>query len=207
MKVSAFGRNVRALRESKGMTQNELADRVGVTSTSLGNWETRGVVRPKTTEITKSLCRVLECTEQDLFGISDGFYAKYHGSELEQQNAMPSTAMVESLEGGKMYAPPELCSDGNYFMPMPDESMGKAIPMGCNVLIDIYETPKSEDIALVAIGSDAPAIRHIKQFEDIYIVSPDSWDSRWKRQIIDCSDPDAPEVRILGVARYICKEL
>lgn len=60
-----------ALREKVGLTQEALADALGVTDHTVRNWE-KGRAEPRLTiSQTKILCRVLQCSLEDL---PDSFY-------------------------------------------------------------------------------------------------------------------------------------
>jgi len=58
--VEGFGRNVRALRVERGWTQEELADRSGLTSVQISRVE-RGVREVRLTTLMRLLC-ALETT-------------------------------------------------------------------------------------------------------------------------------------------------
>lgn len=87
-----IGNNIRELRRQRGITQEALALRIGVTPSAVGNYE-RGVSFPKE-DILERLFGALGCTPNELFGfeclLSDEEYAhlnKYraldgHGREL-----------------------------------------------------------------------------------------------------------------------------
>ena len=205
MKGTTFGRNLRALRQSKGLTQLELADAVGVSSITVSGWESRGV-KPKSVETLNCLYKVLGCGEEDLFGVTSGFYSTSTGLSEEQGNSKIKNS-VPNEDGALIYAPSELCSSGNYFMTMPDNAMGKRIPVGCNVLIDIYDEPINGDVVLVSVDSSKPELRAMREFEGVYIFSPETWEQGFSRFVVDTTAPDAPKMQILGVARYLCMEV
>lgn len=87
-----IGNNIKALRRQRGITQETLAERLGVTPSAVGNYE-RGVSFPKE-DVLGRLFGALGCTPNELFGaeslLSDEEYAhlnKYraldaHGKEL-----------------------------------------------------------------------------------------------------------------------------
>lgn len=87
-----IGNNIKALRRQRGITQETLAERLGVTPSAVGNYE-RSVSFPKE-DILGRLFGALGCTPNELFGaeslLSDEEYAhlnKYraldaHGKEL-----------------------------------------------------------------------------------------------------------------------------
>lgn len=56
---------IKSLREAAKLTQVQLADKLGVLSTTVSNWET-GVALPKTI-ILPQLAEILGCTIDDLY--------------------------------------------------------------------------------------------------------------------------------------------
>lgn len=74
---SAFGKNLKALREKKGLTQRELASLLNITHVTLINYENNGAY-PQREEIKKSLLKQLNCTERELYGYSDGYYETHN---------------------------------------------------------------------------------------------------------------------------------
>lgn len=65
-KRNAIGENLQMYRERRGMTRADLADAIGVTSKSIGNWE-RGDRDPSTSYLS-ALAKVLEVSKSDLIG-------------------------------------------------------------------------------------------------------------------------------------------
>lgn len=61
--------NLKALRESRGLSQQQLADRINVNKSSICKWET-GVSRPLR-KYRAALCQALGCTEQELTQVED----------------------------------------------------------------------------------------------------------------------------------------
>ena len=56
---------IKSLREAANLTQVQLADKLGVLSTTVSNWET-GVALPKTI-ILPQLAEILDCTIDELY--------------------------------------------------------------------------------------------------------------------------------------------
>ena len=64
-----FGETIRSARKSLGLTQRQLADRLGVSNTSVSNWE-KGLSRPDADMIQK-LCAQLHLQANDFYGTTE----------------------------------------------------------------------------------------------------------------------------------------
>ena len=72
-----FYQNLSALRKSKNLSQEEIADRLGVSRQAISKWE-NGQALPETTNIMK-LCEILEVTPNELLG-----YEEYKAQTVEK---------------------------------------------------------------------------------------------------------------------------
>jgi len=61
-----FGEKIRRARKAAGMTQRQLADRLGVSNTSVSNWE-KDLSRPDA-DLIQALCAVLNLQPNDVYG-------------------------------------------------------------------------------------------------------------------------------------------
>lgn len=61
--------NIKILRKMRGITQEELSERIGVHENTIRLWE-KGIREPRSSDIAK-LCEVLGCTESELLNDSD----------------------------------------------------------------------------------------------------------------------------------------
>lgn len=214
MTISNYSRNIKALREAKGLTQQQFADSIGVTVTTIGAWETRGK-KPKQPSIVQTICDLYNVTEQDLFGFSDGYYAKAHGLTdfVEAVPADSYAPVLGDIAGGDPREAFELTGEMHYVDPdikarYPDgvffrvrgESMNRVLPDGCYAFLAKQEQhpARTGDVVAVKVNGDEATIKRIKFFEGVVILEPDSTDPQYKRIIIDESDPDAPYVRVIG---------
>ena len=67
--MEKFGERLREARRDKGLSQKELADKVGVTNSRIGHYENeRGT---PTAETLVELCKVLDVSSDWLLGIPD----------------------------------------------------------------------------------------------------------------------------------------
>lgn len=76
-----FEPKIAELRASKGLTQLELAQRVGVTETTIANWE-RGRSGVEWLDRLIRLCATLECGPEDLLSYIPKFPSKNSKEEL-----------------------------------------------------------------------------------------------------------------------------
>ena len=86
-----FGKQVQGLREARGLTQEQLADRIGRSVDTVGNIE-RGVNATRI-EVAYLIATELGVRLPDLFDFGDG------DSRAERRHAEVGTAVQELLDG------------------------------------------------------------------------------------------------------------
>lgn len=211
MSTSAFGRNIKALRESREMTQQQFADCLSTTNITISRWETQGVV-PRDRELIADICSKFAITETDLFGFSDGYYAKVHGlaNSLVPETSSTFAPVLGCIAAGeprqafeqeseKHWVRPDLLEkhpDG-FFLKVSGDSMDKLLPDGCYAFVAPCEVANN-DIAAVKVNGDEATVKQVKFLDGLIILVPASNNIHHKRRVIDSQDPDAPDVRILG---------
>lgn len=211
-KQTAFARNIKALREDSGLTQVELGKKLETESMTISRWERSEIVRPhpKTVE---QLCEYFGVTSGDLLS-ENGYYAKTRGvSTIAPRPATGSLPIVGAahagdpspayeLDGGTLDCPEEYCREGNFFIRINGDSMDRQLVDGTYALIDVHAQVKSGDIALVKVNGDDATVKRVKFMDGIAVLEPDSSNPNHRRRMIDSSDPESPEVRILGKVVY-----
>lgn len=195
---SNFGKNLRALREDRKMTQERLAAALDITTATVSHWENRGT-SPNSKEAIEQLCSVFDVTENDLFGYSDvPIIGAAHAGE-------PWPAF--ELDCGSIPCPEEYCKEGNFFIKITGDSMNNVLTDGSYALIDTHVDAQSGDIALVKVNGDDATVKRIKKMDGFIVLEPDSTNPSHKRRIIDATDRSSPEVRILGKVVYAVNRL
>lgn len=63
-----FARSLKAVRESRGLTQRSLGELMGIEAGRISNWE-MGIAKP-TLDMFRDLCIAANCPPGDLLGIS-----------------------------------------------------------------------------------------------------------------------------------------
>lgn len=211
-KQTAFARNIKALREDSGLTQVELGKKLETESMTISRWERSEIVRPhpKTVE---QLCEYFGVTSGDLLS-ENGYYAKTRGvSTIAPRPATGSLPIVGAahagdpspayeLDGGTLDCPEEYCREGNFFIRINGDSMDRQLVDGTYALIDVHAQVNSGDIALVKVNGDDATVKRVKFMDGIAVLEPDSSNPDHRRRMIDSSDPESPEVRILGKVVY-----
>lgn len=81
--MDKFGERLTEYRKNKGMTQDDFAYRMGVTSQAVSKWE-RGQSFPDVT-LTKGICEILEVDANDLLGITFRNNITENGDEKERK--------------------------------------------------------------------------------------------------------------------------
>ena len=64
-----FGEIIRNARKLLGLTQRQLAEKIGVTNTTISNWE-KGISRPDA-DLIQTLCAVLHLQPNDFYGAAE----------------------------------------------------------------------------------------------------------------------------------------
>lgn len=209
--VSTTGRNIRALREDNGLTQPEFAKRIGSTTTTVSGWETRAV--PTSRKFLERISEQFNVPVSDLLS-ENGYYAKTRGSvTIKPTPATGSLPIVGAahagdpcpayeVDGGMLDCPEEYCREGNFFIRINGDSMDRQLVDGTYALIDVHAQVNSGDIALVKVNGDDATVKRVKFMDGIAVLEPDSSNPSHRRRMIDSSDPESPEVRILGKVVY-----
>lgn len=211
-KQTAFARNIKALREDSGLTQVELGKKLETESMTISRWERSEIVRPhpKTVE---QLCEYFGVSSGDLLS-ENGYYAKTRGMyTIAPRPATGSLPIIGAahagdpspayeLDGGTLDCPEEYCREGNFFIRINGDSMDRQLVDGTYALIDVHAQVNSGDIALVKVNGDDATVKRVKFMDGIAVLEPDSSNPSHRRRMIDSSDPESPEVRILGKVVY-----
>ena len=101
-KRNAIGENLQMYRERRGMTRADLADAIGVTSKSIGNWE-RGDRDPSTSYLS-ALAKVLEVSKADLIGETNATVQNTISYVMPDNSMSP-----EIMQGDRLIINEDIC--------------------------------------------------------------------------------------------------
>ena len=215
--TTAFSMNIKALRDSRSLTQEQLADLLEVSRPTVVRWENPNGTTPRQPEVLGKIKDIFNVTDKDLFGYSEGFYAKSTGlssSIIPQGDGFSSTAPVlgsiaagdptEAIEwsGEEHKLPDEYKArfPNSFFLVVKGDSMNLVLPDGCYALVvpaaDLEV--RNGDIAAVKVNGDDVTVKRVRFVDGVVFLEPESTNPAHRRRVIDESDPDAPEVRVLG---------
>lgn len=209
------GENIRALRDLHGITQEQLATKLGVTRESVVKWES-GKINIRDRHVSK-IVELFGVDPDDIKSDAYGLAAKEHGIVPK----LPPNAIIPS-QPRKAYAPllgrvhagdaqePDIIEDNvslpyevwdahrdGYFLQVEGGCMSKVYPEGCYIFVDPRKQPQNGSIAVVSIDGDDYVMRRLYRGANTMILSPDSWDDGYEDIVI--SGHDERTVEFVGV--------
>jgi repressor LexA len=203
--------NIIALRQKFDITQEALAEIAGVTGATVSGWE-REVSDPRLFALQK-IAEHFNLTVDDLRSASHGLAAKQRASYIQPvpvdsyapvRGYVPAGDPYEAIEiqDEQHWVDPDVRSahPNAFFVILSGDSMDKVFNDGRYVLVDPEADPHDRDIVAILVNGDEATIKRIFFAGDVIVLHPDSTNPKHKARTIDVSNPDAPPVRILGVA-------
>lgn len=195
-------KNIKAFRLKQGLTQAELAAKLGVDRSSVTQWET-GVTTPRMKVITK-LSTLFNTTPSVL--ISDS-------STLTKLPISGSTATLPLRTLGKVHAgvmdDDDACDDEEIQVPervvlaYPDafllrvegNCMDRVIPEGSHVIVAPHKEPTNGSIVVIHDDAYEAIMRRYYKGSSALMLSPDSYEEEYQDIIVQ----DGQEITLIGV--------
>lgn len=195
-------KNIKAFRLKQGLTQAELAAKLGVDRSSVTQWET-GVTTPRMKVITK-LSTLFNTTPSVL--ISDS-------STLTKLPISGSTATLPLRTLGKVHAgvmdDDTICDDEDVQVPervvlaYPDafllrvegNCMDRVIPEGSHVVVVPHKEPTNGSIVVIHDDAYEAIMRRYYKGSSALMLSPDSYEEEYQDIIVH----DGQEITLIGV--------
>ena len=192
---------VKEMRERAGLTQRQLADALGVTQQSVYYYESGD--RDIKASVLIDLSRVLHCTVAELLGIDFSIKAEPTPTKSlpvfgRIAAGTPREALMQSDITHEI--PEELFFDNrdSFWLIVSGNSMNKVLLDGSLALINPNKPIRDGDVGLVFVNGDDATIKRVFFEGDSIRLHPESYDPEYRDRIIDETDPDAPEVRLIG---------
>lgn len=199
-----FENKIAEARIAKGWNQKELAERLGTTQQVVSRYE-NGERDPKASVIA-AMSAELGVTISYLLGL-DGAMKAEAGDALSMLPVFGRIAAGtprEALEQSDTshWVSPSLVElhPRAFWLTVAGNSMNRLFPDGSLVLIDPESDARNGDIAVVFVNGDDATLKRVYFEGNAIRLHPESYDPEYRDRVIDPSDPDAPEVRIIGKA-------
>ena len=210
------GENIKALRESRKMTQKELAEQIGVTNATISEWE-----RDKNGPRAGSLQRMsdvfgvpmrdimdgardpreLEALLGEFMNVAETELAYSVSTKAPYFGRIAAGEPIEMISAeGSLWVPPDLLAahPKSFYLRVQGESMNLTYPSGSFVLIDPDSDIRSGDVAAVWVnGRDAVIKKVLLGYTSITLV-PESDDAKFVDELFDQTRPDTATVDLIG---------
>lgn len=193
--------NIKRMRLDEGLTQEQLAERLGVTRSTVTQWET-GWSQPRMGAISKLA---------SVFGVSVS-------EMVEDGNNPPKGAIFPTISPratapllGRVHAgsaqEPEILEDeiglphnvrtahpNAYFLQVEGDCMDKVYPEGCYILVDPDREPCNGSIAAVVIDGRDAVMRRLLRTSSTIVLAPESTNPEHKDLVITANDEHTVEL-------------
>lgn len=211
METTTFGQNLKALLKKRGLNQKQLAEELEVSGPTITNWVKGYVAAPRERRIRDGLCSILQASEQELFGYSDGYAAQastfglpivgsqekaflpYLGYAHAGEFADPLTIDNNVVEVPKSVADRHpngrvITVDGN--------CVNRVIPSGSIAVVDPDTEPQNGSLVCASIDNGDFILRRMFRGGRKLMLSPDSFSDEYDDIIFD--EGDERELDLVG---------
>lgn len=202
--MPSYGYKIAEARLAKGWSQTELAKKIGTTQQQIARYESNE--NDVKASVLIKLSNALDVTISYLLGLAGTVQTVKNGGSC----LMP---LFGSISAG---TPREaLCiSDSHhateeslyrshptgFWLTVSGNSMNRLFPDGSLVLIDPDSEVRNGDVAVVFVNGDDATLKRVYFEGGSVRLHPESYDPEYRDRVIDASDPDAPDVRVIGKA-------
>ncbi|MHB1324004.1 MAG: LexA family protein [Coriobacteriia bacterium] len=203
--MMSTGENIRTLRVLRGITQQQLADKVGVSGAAVSEWE-RGQNEPRSAALQK-IAEVFDVTMEDIIKGTDvslalepqGAYTSELKAPLYGRIAAGVPIAEIPVEDSHWVNPEVLAKHPRgFYLRVEGESMNRVLPNGCLAFVDPAAEVRNGDIAALHVnGYDATIKRYHRIGNDV-ILEPDSRDPQYGNELFDATKPGAQEICVIG---------
>ena len=197
----AISKNIKRLRMNRDWTQEQLAEKVGVTRSTVTQWET-GWSKPRMGAVEK-LAAVFGVSTSDMVNdqsdISNFIDVPLYGSIAAgtpiEMHAVDSSHPVPTKIR-------ERYPDA-FLLKVEGDSMNRILPNGCYALVDPRQTAdcNGAPYAVCVNGYDA-TIKRVRKLNNGFELVPDSNDPTYEKRTYNFNEPDTETVTVIGRVVY-----
>lgn len=198
--------NLAEMRKRAGLTQLQLAEKIGVTQQTI--WYYENGRREMKSGVLIELSNALGCSVSDLLGL--GSVQGVVNSSPSPSRRMPLVGRIAAgtpreaiYQVGETHDAPEAlwqAHPNGFWLTVSGNSMNRLFAEGTLVLIDPDEEVRNGDVGVVFVNGDDATLKRVYYDGETVRLHPESYDTEYVDRVIDRSDPDAPDVRVIGKA-------
>lgn len=203
----SFANNLKSLRKKCGMTQPDLAEKLGVTVQAISNWES-GRAQPSVKN-SKEVARVFGVPVDSLISDDPGMVpdgairiVTDEEAEIPVYGSIAAGVPIEMVPVDDVVA---VSADvkrrwpRSFFLKVKGTSMDRILPDGCLALIDPCDgvDRPGQPYAVCVNGYDA-TIKRVNVLANGFELEPDSTDPTYKPVIFDYGEEGTEEITIIG---------
>lgn len=209
----SIGDNIKKLREMHDLTQEQLAEKLGVTRESVVKWES-GKINVRDRHISK-LVELFGIEPDDIRSENYGLAAKEHGRvgipTIKPTYSYAVMPVVGDIAAGDPCEAIELIDQEltvpeaflethpeARFLRVRGESMNKLFQADSYVLYDPELPVRDGDIAVVYVNGDDATVKRVYFAGDTVVLHPESTMEEHLDRAINTKDPSSPPVTFAG---------
>lgn len=202
--MPSYGYKIAEARLAKGWSQTELAKKIGTTQQQIARYESNE--NDVKASVLIKLSNALDVTISYLLGLTGTAQtAKNGGSCLMPlfgsiSAGTPREALCISDSHHATEESLYRSHPNGFWLTVSGNSMNRLFPDGSLVLIDPDEEVRNGDVGVVFVNGDDATLKRVYFEGNAIRLHPESYDPEYRDRVIDATDPDAPEVRIIGKA-------
>lgn len=197
-----FSTRLRQLRKKAGLTQQDIAETLDLSSSAVGAWE-NGRARPRLDKMTQ-LAEMLHVRVSDLMG-----EMPIEGAPTGLVPLLGTTHMGKAEDDtypeAYVRVPQEVIDrhPGCFAVHAEGGCMDKRYPHDCVVVLDPEMEPRVGDAVLARFQDGRSVLRSYMPGSTMLMLSPDSWSGEWDDIVVRADDEP---VELGGVAVWYMAE-
>ena len=189
--------NIKRLRTDAGLTQSELAKKVGVTRATVTQWET-GWSQPRMGAVE----RLAEAFGVSISELVDSRTKGIGFVDVPLLGSIAAGKPIDTMESDERFPAPLPIVERHprsFFLRVEGDSVNRRIPNGYVALIDPDERePNDRDIFAVCVNGYSATLKHVRKLANGYELVPDSYDPTQRPIVFDYGEEGTDEVTIIG---------
>lgn len=195
--VMAISSNIKYFRKQKNWTQEQLAERLGVTRSTVTQWET-GWSQPRMGKV-EELASAFDITVSDL--VDENPKPRLSGEKKVQATDVTYIPLRGRVHAGA-WTEPDVLDEVNVCVPqwlyerdkdiyaveVEGDCMSRVYPEGCIVIVSPNSQPQNGSVAVVSIDYGDAMMRRLYRTAQTLVLSPDSYSDCYDDIVITSED-------------------